>query len=76
MATSGIKEHMDVISSDGSKIGVVDRLEGADRIKLTKASSSHGHHHVIPADWVDHVDAHVHLNKTGDFVAANWEHAH
>jgi hypothetical protein len=76
MATTEIKEHMDVIASDGSKIGVVDHLEGADRIKLTEASTGHGHHHLIPAAWVDHVDAHVHLNKTSDFVAANWEHGH
>lgn len=74
--TSKIKEHMDILASDGKKIGAVDRVEGTDKIKLTRASSSHGHHHLIPASWVDHVDQHVHLNKTADFVAQNWEHGH
>ena len=74
--TSKIKEHMDIIASDGKKIGAVDRVEGADKIKLTRASSSHGHHHLIPASWVERVDEHVHLSKTADYVAQNWEHGH
>ncbi len=71
-----IKEHMEVIASDGSRIGVVDHMEGTDRIKLTRQSTGHGHHHIIPLAWVDHVDARVHLSKTRDFVEQNWEHAH
>jgi hypothetical protein len=44
----------------------VDYLEGSDKIKLTKESSPDGqHHHFIPLSWVDHVDQHVHLNKSG-----------
>lgn len=33
---------MDVISSDRKKVGKVDHLEGADKIKLTKQSSPDG----------------------------------
>jgi hypothetical protein len=71
---SHIKEHMDVISSDRKVVGKVDRLDGTE-IKLTKQSSPDGqHHHVIPVSWVDHVDQHVHLNKSGVDVAAHWQH--
>jgi hypothetical protein len=73
--TSQIKEHMDVISSDRKTVGKVDHLDGPDKIKLTKQSSPNGeHHHFIPVSWIDHVDQHVHLNKTGADVTAHWEH--
>ncbi|MBR0925152.1 hypothetical protein ABH973_002349 [Bradyrhizobium ottawaense] len=73
---SKIKEHMDVISSDRKMVGKVDHLDGTDKIKLTKQSSPGGeHHHFIPLSWVDHVDQHVHLNKTGADVTAHWQHA-
>ena len=36
MAQLNIKEHMEVLGSDGKHVGTVDHLEGADRIKLTK----------------------------------------
>jgi hypothetical protein len=72
--TSQIKEHMDVISSDRKTVGKVDHLDG-NKIKLTKASSPDGqHHHFIPVDWIDHVDQHVHLSKTGSDVTAHWQH--
>ena len=70
-----IKAHMDVISSDRKSVGKVDHLEADDRIKLTKQSSPDGqHHHFIPLSWVDHVDQHVHLNKSGADVTSHWQH--
>src|SRR4051812_12064330 len=70
-----IREHMDVLSSDRKMVGKVDHLEGADRIKLTKQSAPDGqHHHFIPLAWVDHVDQHVHLNKSGADVTSHWQH--
>jgi hypothetical protein len=70
-----VQEHMDVISSDWKTVGKVDHLDGLDKIKLTKQSSPNGeHHHFIPVSWIDHVDQHVHLNKTGADVTAHWEH--
>jgi hypothetical protein len=73
--TSQIKEHMDVFSSDKKTVGKVDHLDGTDMIKLTKQSSPDGQHqHYIPTDWVDHVDQHVHLNKSGADVPAHWQH--
>lgn len=60
---SRIRAHMDVIASDGHRIGRVDEVDG-ERIKLTRDSSSDGaHHHVDLAD-VARVDDHVHLSKT------------
>jgi hypothetical protein len=73
--TSLIKAHMDVISSDRKSVGKVDHLEADDKIKLTRQSSPDGqHHHFIPLSWVDHVDQHVHLNKSGADVTSHWQH--
>lgn len=59
---AGIKPHMDVIASCGTKVGVVDRVEGG-AIKLTRDSCSDGQHHFLPTSMVANVDSHVHLNK-------------
>lgn len=68
-----IREHMDVISSDKKTVGKVDHMDGTDKIKLTKQSSTDGHHHFIPLAWVDHVDQHVHLSKSGSDVTTHWQ---
>ena len=69
---SDIKEHMDVISSDGDRIGRVDHVKG-DQIELAKLDLAGGfQHHYIPVSWVDHVDAHVHLNLTKDAAKDQW----
>jgi len=71
-----IKEHMEVIGSDGEHVGTVDHLEGSDKIKLTKTDqAAGGKHHFIPLSLVDHVDAHVHLNKPSKDVKAQWQSA-
>lgn len=73
--TSQIKEHMDVISSDGHKVGAVDHMEGASDIKLAKKDAPDGKHHLIPVAWADHVDQHVHLNKAANDVTQQWKAA-
>lgn len=60
---SQIREHMDVISSDGERLGKVDAVEG-ERIKLTKEASSDRQHHHVDIGDVARVDEHVHLSKT------------
>lgn len=72
VAANQIREHMDVMAADGRQVGTVDHMEGDSRIKLTKSGSDDGRHHLIPLDWVDHVDAHVHLNKNADEVRQQW----
>jgi hypothetical protein len=71
-AGSPISEHMDVIASDGVKIGTVDHLEGPDKIKLARSTSPDGQHHYVPLAWVDHVDTHVHLTKTSGEAKTGW----
>lgn len=55
-----IQERMDVIASCGSKVGVVDHVEGA-ALKLTRRDSADGQHHFVPLSDVAKVDEHVHL---------------
>lgn len=68
-----IKEHMDVIASDGETIGRVDHVEGADKIKLTKSDSPDGKHHFVPFSWIAKVDQHVHLSKSANDIQKAWE---
>ena len=70
-----IKEHMEVLGSDGQHVGTVDHMEGSDKIKLTKNDAPDGKHHLISLSLVDHVDAHVHLNKSAKDVQAQWQAA-
>ncbi len=71
-----IKEHMEVVGSDGKHVGIVDQLEGRERIKLSKADpKSGGRHHYIPCEWVVRVGAHVHLNKTSREAIEQWQPA-
>lgn len=73
--TSKIKDHMEVMSSDGRHVGTVDHMEGTDKIKLTrKDPAAHGHHHLIPLAWVARADQQVHLSKTAAEVLRSWEH--
>jgi hypothetical protein len=74
MHTASIREHMEVLGADGVHVGVVDRVEPGDRIKLTRKDPlAEGTHHFIEHDWIDHVDAHVHLNKDSSELLALWK---
>ena len=74
--TQDIKEHMEVLGSDGQHVGIVDHLEGSDKIKLAKSDpKAGGQHHVIPLAWVEKVDAHVHLNKNTKDAITQWQAA-
>ncbi len=73
MDASQIKEHMEVYGSDHVLVGLVDRLEGDDMIKLTKSDSADGVHHFVGIEDVDHVDKHVHLSRSAEEVMAEWD---
>lgn len=74
--TSAIREHMEVIGSDGHHLGRVDHVRGTE-IELAKLDLGSGFkHHMIPTSWVDHVDEHVHLNLTVDEAKARWTEKH
>jgi hypothetical protein len=75
MNADNIREHMDIIGSDGTRVGTVDKVEG-QTIKLAKNDpNANGSHHWIPIDWVQRVDRHVHLSKPGAEVSRNWQTA-
>ena len=60
---SQIRQHMDVIASDGERIGTVDAVEG-ERIKLTTDAARDGKQDHVDLSDVARVDEHVHLSKT------------
>jgi hypothetical protein len=64
---SEIREHMNVVGSDGGHVGTVDRIEG-DRIKLTKSDpAAQGTHHYIELSQIDSVkDGEVCLSQKAD----------
>lgn len=67
-----VREHMDVVGSDGEHVGTVDHVRG-DHIKLTRSDSeAGGHHHSIPCGWVSSVDTKVTLNRPANEAKAGW----
>lgn len=69
--TSQIREHMEVIGTDGRHIGIVDHVEG-DQIKLARNDpASGGQHHYVPVGQVDAVV--VRLAQTADEARRQWE---
>ena len=66
-------EHMEVVGSDGERIGTVDKVRG-DRIILTKSDpNAGGVHHSIPCGWIESVDERVTVNKTAKEAMRQWE---
>ena len=72
VGVAGVKEHMKVIASCGTPVGVVDSVEG-NNIKLTRKDSLDGQHHFVPTSWVDHVDSHVHLRMNSMETQHSWK---
>ena len=71
-----IKEHAEVVGSDGAHVGTVDHIdESGSRIKLTRRDrDAGGEHHYIPLEWVESIEGdRVRLNKTGDAAQAEWQ---
>jgi hypothetical protein len=74
---SQIREHMEVVGSDGGHVGKVDHVMG-DEIELSKLDLGAGFkHHLIPITWVEMVDHDkVRLNLTKDAAKAAWREKH
>jgi hypothetical protein len=68
-----IKQHMEVLGSDGAHVGTVDHLEGGDEIKLAKDPDAGGLEHSIPLTWILHVEMKVHLKHPGAAAKAQWK---
>ena len=75
MDTSQIKDHMEVVGSDGEHVGIVDHLdETGTRIKLTRRDSkADGVHHFLPVSAIASVDQFVTLSMTAQEAHAQWE---
>ncbi len=70
---SAIREHLEVVGSDGEHVGRVDHVH-RDMIELAKLDLAAGFkHHLIPLSWVERVDEHVHLSLTRDEARARWQ---
>jgi len=72
-----IREHMEVIGSDGGHVGRVDHVLG-DEIELAKFDMGAGlRHHLIPMTWVERVEEDkLRLNRTKDTAQAQWRERH
>lgn len=71
---SQIREHMEVIGSDGKHVGTVDGIEG-NRIKLTRSDrAAQGQHHFLPMDTVASIEQDkVRLNQTASQAQQQWQ---
>lgn len=69
--TSSIREHMEVVGSDGKHLGKVDHVRG-DLLELTR-SLGMGSHHALPLSLIDVVDDKVRLSITEDQAKDRWQ---
>lgn len=68
-----VREHQEVVGSDGAHIGTVDKVAG-DRIILTRTDpEAGGHHHSIPCSWVARVEDKVELNRSAEQAQQAWK---
>ena len=68
-----IREHMEVVGSDGKHVGKVDHVLGGE-IELAKLDFGAGlKHHLIPISWVEDIEGDkLRLSKTSDAAKAEW----
>ena len=74
---SNIREHMEVVGSDGGHVGRVDHVNG-EEIELARLDIASGlTHHLIPLSWVDYVEEdRVNLGLTSDQARSRWGEKH
>jgi hypothetical protein len=68
-----IREHMEVVGSDGGHVGKVDHVFGQE-IELARIDLGSGlKHHMIPVSWVDRIeDGKLRLTLTKDEAKGRW----
>lgn len=72
--SSSIREHMEVVGSDGKHVGKVDHVKG-NEIELTR-SLGLGAHHALPLELVARVDDKVRLSVTEGEAKHRWREVH
>ena len=71
---SQIRDHMQIVGSDGQQLGAVERMEGTSRIKFAPRGTASGGNHFIPLDWVNSVEGQtIRLNKSSHDVQQELE---
>ena len=71
---SQIREHMQVVGSDGQQLGTVERLDGSSRIKLGRPRGAGGEDQLIPLDWIASVEGQtIRLSKSSHDVRQELE---
>jgi len=77
ISSTEIREHMEVLGSDGGHVGKVDKVMGSD-IELAKLDLGSGfRHHLIPVTWVDHIEEDkVFLSLTKEAAKSAWVEKH
>ena len=72
ISAAQIKEHMDIVGSDGKHVGRVDHVKG-DQIELAKLDlATMGSHKLVPLSWIDFVDDKVHLSLDHEEAKRRW----
>jgi hypothetical protein len=70
-----VREHMEVVGSDGQTLGKVDCVRG-DHIVLTKSDSDDNRHHSIRCTMVDSVEGdQVRLDVPAEEAKSRWDEA-
>ena len=73
---SQIREHLEVVGSDGGHVGRVDHVVGGE-IELAKLDlTTMGKHRLVPLSWVDFVDEKVHLSLPHEEAERRWTDKH
>ena len=68
-----VREHMEIIGSDGVHVGTIDAVE-EHRFKLTKTGSEDGQHHYLSTAHVQNITGNtVTLTMTGADAIASKE---
>jgi len=65
-----IRPNLPVVCSNGIRLGIVERVERADFIRL--AQDEKGQHHYIPLSWVTKIDDEVHVDRSREQAIREW----
>ena len=73
---SGIREHMEVIGSDGGHLGRVSHVVGDDIELAEVRPDGASNRRLIPVSWVHDIDGdQIRLNLNGGAARAAWREA-
>jgi len=68
-----VSKGMQVVTADGELLGTVDGESRGGFMLKRLGGRTDGSETTIPELWIDRVDDHVHLNRTGAEAVAGWK---